>query len=280
MDVTETTFAEDVIRRSYDLPVLVDFWAPWCGPCRILGPTLERLSQDAGGKFELVKVNVDDNQRLAMEYNVMGIPAVKAFRDGQVVDEFVGALPEPQVREFIKRIQPSAAAPLLQQAQALVAAGDVDSAAALFTQVLDAEPDNGQALLGMAEVLLAQERYADALQMLHSVPYTTPQFSRVSALRARIELAQDGATRPSEAEARAALAQNPQHVAAHYALGIRLAARGAYAEALEELLEVVRLNRKFENDAGRKAMLRVFEILGSEHELTQTYRSRLEWLLY
>jgi putative thioredoxin len=274
-EVDETTFQEFVLDRSRDLPVVVDFWAPWCGPCRLLGPTLERLVAGMGGRVELAKINTDENATLASRYRIEGIPAVKAFRDGRVLSEFTGALPELQVREFLQRLLPSEADQLAESAVRQAYAGDRDGAEATYRSAIELDRGHRAANIGLARMLAARDATEEALSLLQNVP-GDPEATR---LRAEISLAQPGGD-VDEADLRARIDGDANDVDAYYRLGRALAARGSYDEALDHLLETVRLDRKYEDDAGRKAMLEIFALLGDDDPLTQSYRRRLGSLLF
>src|SRR5512136_1344902 len=170
MDVTETTFLPDVIERSRRQPVIVDFWAPWCGPCRMLSPTLEQLTKEAQGAFALAKINTDENQRLAAQYGVQGIPAVKMFRDGKVVGEFVGALPESKVREFVKKYAPDQSDLILTAAQDLARAHRWAEAETAYRHALAADPNNAQIALELSKVLLRLGKGTETVALLEAIP--------------------------------------------------------------------------------------------------------------
>ncbi len=284
IDVTEATFAGDVIERSRQVPVLVDFWADWCGPCRMLSPTLEKLAREFNGAFVLAKVDTDQNQRLAQQYRIQGIPAVKAFRNGQVVNEFVGAQPEPRVREFLRTILPSPADQLAARGAAAEGQQDWTAAAAAYQQALELQPDQPLALLGLGRVALAEGRFNDAIEFFSRVPPASPQGEAARQLivqtRVRAESAALGQEDDLLAARAAAAAGSPAWLDAQIALGKLRIAQGQYDSGLDLLLEAVRVDRSYDDAAARKAMVDVFALLGDQDPLTTTYRRRLSSILF
>lgn len=280
IEVSERDFLREVIERSYQTPVVVDFWAVWCGPCRMLGPVLERLAAEANGDFVLAKVNVDENPGLAMRYGVQGIPAVKAFVDGRVVDEFVGALPEPQVREFLRRVIPSEADRQVRQAQQLLAAGNLEGAESSLRQVLEKEPDHPQALLTLGHVLMKQGRLDEAQKALERVPWHLPEHREAKKLMAMLEFRREAQACGGLDACREKLAANPDDLEARYGLAMALAMEGYYEDALRHLLAIVNRDRRFRDDGARKAMVAIFEILGEEHPLVKEYREKLATAIF
>ena len=274
-DVNDAGFETAVIRRSHEVPVVVDFWAPWCGPCRQLGPLLERLAGDARGAWELVKVNVDENPRTSAQYRVQGIPAVKGFRDGRMVAEFTGAVPESQVRAFLSRLLPSEADVLAREGAELEESAYLATAEDRYRDALAKDPNHPRAVVGLARVLAARDATDEALALLDR----RPGDAEAQALRAQIGL-QQAADGVDTAALEARIAADPKDAAAHYDLGRALAARGDYEPALEHLLATVRLDRKLDDDGARKAMLDIFALLGDADERTQRYRRMLGSVLF
>jgi putative thioredoxin len=274
-DVDDAEFDAAVIRRSHQVPVVVDFWAPWCGPCRQLGPILERLAAEAGGEWELVKVNIDNNPRVATQFRVQSIPAVKGFRDGAMVAEFLGAVPEAQVRSFLARVVPSEADRLAREGAEMEASGYMATAEDRFRDALAKEPNHVRAIVGLARVLAERNQTDEARALLDRVP-GDPEAQK---LRAHLSLAAaDGGGDVAALEQR--VAESPKDAAAHYELGRALAAHGDYERALDHLLETVRLDRSLDDDGARKAMLDIFALLGDADDRTQRYRRLLQSVLF
>ena len=280
IDVTEATFQRDVIDRSRAVPVVVDFWAPWCGPCRMLGPVLERLAGEAGGAWVLAKLNTDENQRVAMQYGIQGIPAVKAFRGGQVVDEFVGALPEPAVRRWLEGIRPNPLDAVVRRGLEREARGDLAGAEALYLEALTADPDHAGAMVALGRVFVEQDRLDDARAVLGRVPREQPERAEADNWLNVIRFRQDSQLTGGEVAARRRLAADPDDLAARLDLANALAAKGDFRAALEGLLVVMQRDPGAAREQARQAMLAIFGLLGDDHALTREYRPQLAALLW
>ncbi len=281
-------FMADVIETSRKVPVIVDFWAPWCGPCKQLGPALEKAVQDAKGKVKLVKINIDENRALAQQMRIQSIPAVYAFFQGQPVDGFAGALPESQIKQFIERlfdlgggVEESPIEPALEQAAAALDAGDLGQASALFGQILAQDPENAKAIAGMARCYLAAGDKERARQTLDSAPAATANDTDVQAARSAVELAEQATQAVGKlAELADKVAQDPNDHASRFELATALHASGDSAAAIDHLLEIFTRNRNWNDEAARKQLLRIFEALGPTDELTASGRRRLSSLMF
>jgi putative thioredoxin len=275
LDVTDATFAAEVLERSKSKPVVVDFWAPWCGPCRVLGPTIERVAAELGGEVVLAKLNTDENPQTAQTYRIQGIPAVKAYKDGRVVSEFTGAVPEAQVRAFFEKLAPSPAERAAREADEMVRSGDPAAAEAHYRAALAASPANADAIVGLAGILLQRGARTEAEALLGRVPADR----RAKVLKHRIFLDEFAAKHAAE-DLEGETAANPADPRARYRWGVMLAAREQYAAAFDELLESVRLDRKFADGAARKAILAIFDIIGPDSPQTREYQRRLSNVLF
>ena len=276
MDVTTADFEQAVIEASKTVPVLVDFWAEWCGPCRALKPVLEKLATEYQGRFRLAKVNSDENQELAQRYGVRGIPNVKAFVNGELVDEFAGAVPESQVREFVNRLIPSPAEkPRLDALAQYEASGDARQALVLLTQASQLDPANEQVRIDSAQLLIALKEFDEARRLIESLSPQAQEDDRVTALQAQLALAANGSSDADADELVKRIAANANDFDARLRLARWHITLAQYAEALDQLLEIVRRDRKYKDDGARKTMLQLFSVLGSEHPLVGDYRRKL-----
>ena len=270
LDVGLADFTQHVLEESKHRPVVVDFWAPWCGPCKSLKPILEKLAAEYGGKFLLAKINSDDNQELAARYGVRGIPSVKAFVNGEPVDEFSGALPEGEVRAFLDRLVPGPADELRQQAAAARMTGDISGALKLLAEASKIDPGHVGVRLDAAEIMLDLNEADEARRLIGSVPDDADP--RVPALKARLQFM--GAAGEDEAALTARVAANENDLEARLKLANLRVAAGQYEAGMDQLLEIVRRDRGFEDDIGRKTLLSVFNLLGGG-ELVSRYRRLL-----
>ena len=275
----DADFAQAVLERSREVPVVVDFWAPWCGPCRNLGPLLERLTEEHGGAFLLVKVDVDQSPAVAERYGVRSIPLVLGFRDGEVVAEFTGAQPEAAIRTFLERVLPSRADALVAEAAELAEGGHENAAEERLVEALDADPRHAPAHVALARLRGAQGRPAEALELLERVVADGPLAREIDQLAAELRMREHSGG-SDLAGLRTAADARPDDLDARLALGQGLASAHQFEEALGELLEIVRRDPDFAEQAARKAMFDVFEVLGSDDPLTERFRGELARALF
>jgi len=288
-DGSDQAFMVDVIEASKTQPVIVDFWAPWCGPCKTLAPALEKAVLAAKGKVKLVKINIDENPGVAGQLGVKSIPAVFAFDRGRPVDGFMGAVPESQIRMFIDRLAglagPDAAeedlAAALKEAGEALAQGDVGGAAQTYAAVLQADPENVKAIAGLARCYIAVGEIEQARDSLSMVPEDKAKDAEVQSVRAALELASAAPAGGADTAAfDAALKTNPNDHAARYDLAGALAARGDLEGAVNELLTIVEKDRDWNEGAARAQVLKIFEAAGLGSDISKTGRRRLSTILF
>jgi putative thioredoxin len=268
--------------------VIVDFWAPWCGPCKTLGPALEKAVREAKGAVRMVKINVDENQELAQQMRIQSIPAVYAFKGGRPVDGFVGALPESQIKAFVQRLSvgggPKAPSPVeeaVEMAKEALASGDAGRAATIFTQVLEPEPDNVDAIAGLTRAYIARNDLERAKETLDRAPKEAAGHAEIVAARASLELAEAGSkAKGALGELKARIERDPKDFEARYELAAALFAAGEREAGIDELLEIIRRNRAWNEEAARKQLLKFFEAMGPTDPLTVAARRRLSSILF
>ncbi|MCX5514030.1 thioredoxin [Kaistia algarum] len=283
-ETTTQTFAKDVIEESRRQPVLVDFWAPWCGPCKQLTPVIEKQVKAAKGAVRLVKMNIDDHPQVAGQLGIQSIPAVIAFVDGRPVDGFMGALPEGQVKAFIDKLAGPAGGgeieAALVEAEELLTAGAAAEAAQLYAAVLAAEPENLKALVGLARCHIAVGEADKAEALLAGVPEAAAADPLVTGLKAQLALLAQTAELGEEQELAARIERDPKDFAARFDLALLLNAKGDREGATDRLLEIVRADRNWEDDKARKQLVQLFEAWGMTDEATLSGRRRLSSVLF
>ncbi|GAA2827959.1 thioredoxin [Aminobacter aminovorans] len=284
-DTTTAAFSADVIQESRKQPVLVDFWAPWCGPCKQLTPVIERVVQAAGGRVKLVKMNIDDHPAIAGQLGIQSIPAVIAFKNGQPVDGFMGAVPESQIRDFIDKIagkdggQPQIAEALAAAAEARDA-GDLQTAVQIYDAVLEQVPDNIDAIAALADILFEAGDVEGANEVLARAPDDKKAAAALVSVRAKIALAEEAAALGDSAELDRRLAQNPGDHQARFDLAMIQNAKGQRTEAADNLLAIVKADRTWNDDGARAQLLKLFEAWGFTDEVTLATRRKLSSLLF
>ena len=279
IDVGDEEFEEEVAQRSLHVPVVIDFWAPWCGPCKTLGPMLESLAREKNGTFVLAKVNIDEAQQLAGYFQIESIPTVVAIRNAEVVDNFVGQLPEDQLRAFIEQLSPS------EVEQAIAEAGKLESsdpaqAENMYRLILTKEPDRELARVGLARLLVNQKKFADAGDLLSPLGTVGEIGVEAERLRRLIEVQQNAQPAGDEAGLRKKIAADPENARLLYELGALLTQQAKYSEAFEALLSAADLDKQLGKNEVRELMVKIFQIIGVRSEMADDYRARLQSMLY
>lgn len=284
IETTTRTFMKDVVEPSQTVPVLVDFWAPWCGPCKQLAPLLEAAVARAKGKVRLVKMNIDAHPEVAGQLGIRSIPAVVAFKNGQPLDGFVGALPESQINGFIERLVgpsgPSDAEALIAAADAERAAGAFEAAGELYVQALELEPENLAAVAGLIQATVAAGQVEDARALIDQIPAEKAGDPAIAAARAAVELAEQASGLGDRRALEQAVAADPADHRARFDLAVALAAAGDRLAAVQHLIEIIRQDRSFDDDGARRQLLTFFEAWGAKDPATKEGRRRLSSVLF
>ena len=284
-DATTQSFAADVIEASQQTPVIVDFWAPWCGPCKQLAPILEKTVRDAGGKVALVKINIDENPEIAQQLRIQSIPAVFAFDKGQPVDGFMGAQPESQIKRFVERlVGPMGPSPLeqaLEQAKDALDAGDFASASNIYGQILRQVPGEAAAIAGLVRCLVGAGDLQEARELVDSLDDDALKNADVESAVSALALAeQAGEADGDTAELQARLAQDPGDHQARFDLAMSYHGAGRNEQAIDELIEIIRQDREWNDEAARQQLLKLFEAIGHADPLTVAGRRKLSSILF
>ena len=282
-DSDTNNFSTDVIDQSTNIPVVVDFWAPWCGPCKQLSPTLDKLAREYGGKIQLVKINVDENQELATQMRVQSIPMVVAFKDGQPVDGFAGALPESQLRQFFEKLTGSEGSPIeqaLEKASMMVANGDTQNAAEIYSQILAQDPINAASHAGVAKCLIEAEGIEKAQAYLKGLDADILNKEEVKSVLAAIDLEHASTDTEETDSLRQKLATRPDDPQLRYDLAIALYGDGCSEEAIDILVELVKTHKTWNEEAARAQLLKIFEALGHSDPITIEGRRKLSVVIF
>lgn len=279
VDVTAENFNQLVVEASQECLIVLDFWATWCGPCQSLMPILEKLAVEYNGGFRLAKVNIDEQQELAAQFAVRSVPTVKFIKQGQLVEEFMGAQPEGEIRTLLDKHVAKESDKLLDVAIAQYEAGETEQAISAIQDISKQDPNNPRIALVYADLMIRQQRYDQAKEVLESLPYEMRQSDEVAAMMAKIQIATNATDLPPEAELVKAIEDDPGNCKARHQLSNLYSMSGDYEKAMQQLLEIVKRDRQFEDDIGRKSMLKLFDLLG-DNELVHQYRRKMMAALY
>ncbi len=279
-NVSADNFDTYVIQNSQQVPVLVDFWADWCAPCKMLMPVLGKLAEEYQGKFLLAKVNSDEQQELSAKYGVRSLPTVMVFRNGEIVDQFMGAQPESVVRELLERHIERESDKQRSEAMTLLQAGDSDAAERLLREALANDPENHRVVLDLAGLLIDRQNFDEAESLLQDLPVDKRDDETVRQLLSQLQLARSTANAPDETILRQRIEANEDDLEARYQLAMQRIAGGEHEEGLELLMSVLRKDLNYADGAARQAVLDTFELLGNSGELVSRYRRQLATLLY
>lgn len=280
VNVTTQDFVKVVLEGSSQRPILVDFWANWCAPCRTLGPILDKLAQEWGGRLLVAKVDTDKEKALATQLGIRSLPTVRLFQNGRAIDEFMGAIPESEVRAFLNRHLPKESDDLLRQIENLLAQDRTTQALELVEKARAVEPTNTRTLLAYARVKIAVRDYTTAEQVMDTIPIQEHNISEAKAMRARLNFAKAAAQAPVKSSLEARLAAQPNDSEARYQIATLQVVAGAYQEALDSLLILLRRDRTYGDDAARKGILQIFDLLDNTGELVSSYRGKLTNILF
>ena len=279
-NVDMNNFQQVVLEKSMEKPVLVDFWADWCQPCQTIMPMLAKLADEYGGKFELAKINADEQREIAAQFGIKSLPTMKLLYQGQLVDEKVGAVPEPEIRAMLDKHIVSESQKFIEAATMAYQQGQTEQALEILNHALASDPDNAELKVTIAQMVYAQGDRDSAVKLLDSLDEEGSKLDAAVKLRAQINMAAQLADLPSIEEIEKRLAGDPRDLEALQAKSRHLTAQGDYDGAMECLLEIMRIDRDFEDDAGRKGLLELFDMLGGEHPSVQKYRRKLFTLLH
>jgi putative thioredoxin len=279
-DVTAENFQQYVLENSFKVPVLVDFWAEWCAPCKSLKPILESLAAEYDGQFLLAKVDTDAEQQLAQQFGVRSLPTVKVFKDGQAVDEFMGAQPESVVRELLERHVERESDKLCAEAVSMLDQGQPEVAAALLEKARDLDPGNHRVTLAYANLALNQGNPEQAQTLLEGLPYEIREEDDIKAMLAKINIAIETKDAPDAETLKKQISEDPTNLTARLQLANQSVAMGDFETGMEQFLEIMKRDRNFHDDAGRTGLINCFELLGGQGELVSTYRRKMTSLMY